>query len=133
GVALAALEICRVAVALRSIPFVGLLDRFRLRDSLPAADSNSIEQASRHVRWAHSLIPLDTNRLLDSHAPACLIRRQRVRVPLCIGVRKNDGEVQAHAWLGQTDSEFPGEFQLLFRVPEDGSEFLNKKPAEAHS
>lgn len=119
GALAAAAVMCRVAVALRRLAFPDLLARFRLTESLPQAPPPAVAQAQTDVRRAHRLLPLAPNCLLDSLTAAALLRRQGFSVPLAIGVRKEHGEVQAHAWLGPAGAGGGQGFQLLYRVPHE--------------
>jgi len=119
GALAAAARMCRVALALRRMAFPDLLARLRLTDALPAAPENAVAQAQADVRRAHRLLPLAPNCLLDSLTAAVLLRRQGFSVPLAIGVRKHEGAVQAHAWLGAAEAKGGEGFQLLYRVPHE--------------
>jgi hypothetical protein len=119
GALAAAAVMCRVAGALRRLAFPDLLMRLRLTDSLPQAPAPAVAQAQTDVRRAHRLLPLAPNCLLDSLTAATLVRRQGFSVPLAIGVRKEQGEVQAHAWLGPAAAGGDQGFQLLYRVPHE--------------
>jgi hypothetical protein len=119
GALAAAALMCRVAAALRRRAFPDLLAGLGLTDALPAAPPCAVQQAQAAVRRVHRLLPFAPNCLLDALTAAALVRRQGYSVPLAIGVRKQQGQVQAHAWLGA--AEAPGEpaFQLLYRVPHE--------------
>lgn len=119
GALSAAVLLCRVAWALGREPFPDLLDRLRLRDAGPPADTERVHQAQADVRRAHRLVPLERNCLLDSLAAAALVRRQGYSVPLGIGVRMEQGEFLAHAWLGAEASAGAEGFRLLYRVPRE--------------
>lgn len=119
GALSAAAVMCRVAIALRRMAFPDLLARLGLTDSLPAAPDPAVAQAQTDVRRAHRLLPLAPNCLLDSLTAAALVRQQGFSVPLAIGVRKQQGEVQAHAWLGAAGTSGGDGFQLLYRVPHE--------------
>lgn len=119
GALKAAALMCRVATALRQRPFPDLLARLGLTDALPAAPPSAVQQAQTDVRRAHRLLPLAPNCLLDSLTAAVLVRRQGFSVPLAIGVRKQQGQVQAHAWLGAAEPRGEPAFLLLYRVPHE--------------
>jgi hypothetical protein len=119
GAIVAATVMCKVALGLRRLAFPDLLARLRLTDSLPAAPPPAVAQAQTDVRRAHRLLPLAPNCLLDSLTAAALVRSRGFSVPLVIGVRKQQGEVQAHAWLGPAGANRSEGFQLLYRVPHE--------------
>lgn len=52
----------------------------------------AVEQAAR-------IAPIQVSCLTRSLALWWLLRRRRIAGELCIGVRKNDGQLQAHAWV----------------------------------
>lgn len=110
---------CRVALGLRRQAFPDLLARLGLTDPLPAAPDPAVEKAQTDVRRAHRLLPLAPNCLLDSLTAAVLVRRAGFSVPLAIGVRRQQGEVQAHAWLGSASAKGGEGFELLYRVPHE--------------
>jgi len=110
---------CRVAIGLRLMSFPVLLDRLRLRETMEWAEPECIAQAQTDVRRAHRLLPLAPNCLLDSLTAATLIRRKGYSVPLAIGVRSEQGEVLAHAWLGREGACGAEGFRLLYRVPNE--------------
>lgn len=119
GVARAALVLCRVAVLLRCRTFLQLLGALRLQETAPPADTARIERAEQLVRWAHRVVPIERNCLLDSLAAAALLRQQGFSAPLAIGVKLQQGVFEAHAWIGsdeQTETSVQG-FRLLYRVP----------------
>ncbi len=119
GVVRAAATLCRVSRALREDDFLRVLDQMGLTESSHEAAAADIEETRRWVRWAHRLVPLEPNCLLDSLAAAVLLRGRGVCAPLSIGVRQCQGNFEAHAWLGDSQAD-PGEgFRLLYRVPED--------------
>lgn len=119
GALAAAMAMCRVAFALGRRPFPDLLTQFRLGDPLPAAPTALVLRAQTDVRRAHRLLPFERNCLLDSLTAATLVRRQGFSVPLAIGVKKQQGEFLAHAWLGGSSAEGMDGFQLLYRVPHE--------------
>ena len=119
GLGQAALALCRVALGLRRHDFKELLRRLRLDQRMPLAETWLVEQEARHVRWAHRLVPLETNCLLDSVTTAALVRRKGFSVPLVIGVQKDGGALQAHAWLGSPSPEDAQKFRPLLRVPSE--------------
>ncbi len=119
GVLAAAAVMCCVTFALRRLAFPDLLTRLRLTESMPQAPPQAVAQAQTDVRRAHRLLPFPPNCLLDSLTAATLVRRQGFSVPLAIGVRKEHGEVQAHAWLGAAGAGGGHGFQLLYRVPHE--------------
>jgi len=119
GALTAAVVMCRVAFGLRRMTFPVLLDRLRLRDVLEWAQPDCIAQAQTDVRRAHRLLPLAPNCLLDSLTAATLIRRKGYSVPLAIGVKSEQGEVLAHAWLGREGARGAEGFSLLYRVPDE--------------
>jgi len=119
GALAAATVMCRVALALRRLTFPVLLERLRLRDRLPPAPIDTVARAQTDVRRAHRLLPLQPNCLLDSLTAAALVRRQGYSVPLAIGVKKERGEMLAHAWLGTGGTNGGDGFQLLYRVPHE--------------
>ncbi len=129
GVGAAATELCRVAKGLRSGSFLKLLDRLQLRQDAPRADAQRVERATRWVRWAHRIVPLEENCLLDCLAAASLVRRQGFSVPLAIGVRMTNSEFEAHAWLGEENLSRATPFKVLYRVPET----LSPDPLHADS
>lgn len=112
----AAALLCRVAVRLRRGNFVALLDSFSLREAAPAASAARIARAQQLVRWAHRVVPLQPNCLLDSVAAAAWLRRSGVSAPLSIGVQMNQS-LEAHAWLGDCPHS-AANFRVLYRVPE---------------
>jgi hypothetical protein len=119
GLSQAALVLCRVALGLRRHDFADLLHRLCLDQKMPPADPALIEQEARRVRWAHRLVPLETNCLLDSVATAALVRRKGFSVPLVIGVQKDGDTLHAHAWLGTPSPQETGNFRPLLRVPRE--------------
>ena len=116
GVAAAAWTLCRVGWGLRRRAFPNLLDRLRLREEMPAATPDFVEEASRWVRWAHRLVPLEPNCLLDALAAAALLRRQGFSVPLSIGVKIEQGAFRAHAWLDGGAQDEDAAFRVLYRL-----------------
>lgn len=119
GAISAAALMCRVAVGLRRLSFPDLLDRLDLREPRQVAPPDCVERARTDVRRAHRLLPLAPNCLLDSLTAATLIRRQGYSVPLAIGVKSEQGEVLAHAWLGAEGAGGAEGFRLLYRVPNE--------------
>lgn len=119
GLSQAALVLCRVALGLRRNDFAGLVSRLRLDQKMPPAEPVLVEQEARRVRWAHRLVPLETNCLLDSVATAVLVRRKGFSVPLVIGVQKDGDTLHAHAWLGTPSPQETGNFRPLLRVPRE--------------
>lgn len=119
GLGQAALVLCRVALGLRRHDFADLVNRLRLDQKMPPAESMLVEQEARLVRWAHRLVPFETNCLLDSVATAALVRRKGFSVPLVIGVQKNGAALHAHAWLGSPSPQETGNFRTLLRVPRE--------------
>jgi len=119
GLSRAAFVLCRVALGLRRHDFADLLSRLCLDQKMPPAEPILVEQEARRVRWAHRLIPLETNCLLDSVATATLVRRKGFSVPLVIGVQKDGDALHAHAWLGTPSPQETGNFRPLFRVPRE--------------
>lgn len=119
GAVFAAALMCRVAYGLRRLPFPDLLDRLGLREPREFAPADCVERARTDVRRAHRLLPLAPNCLLDSLTAATLIRRQGYSVPLAIGVKSEQGEVLAHAWLGAEGAVGAEGFRLLYRVPNE--------------
>ncbi len=117
GMTEAALLLCRVALGLRRKAFPDLLRRLRVNERMPLAEAGLVDQASRHVRWAHRIVPLEPNCLLDSLATAALVRRKGFSVPLVIGVQRERGTLQAHAWLGISSAAEQENFRPLYRVP----------------
>ena len=118
GALVAAAMMCRVAYGLRRRAFPELLEHLRLRNTLPRASENQVKRAQTDVRRAHRLVPLRPNCLLDSLTAAVLVRRQGFSVPLAIGVKMEEGEILAHAWVGSGESAADG-FRLLYRVPHE--------------
>ena len=119
GLSRAALVLCRVAIGLRRHNFAGLLHRLHLDQKMPPAEPMLVEQEARRVRWAHRLVPLETNCLLDSVDTAALVRRKGYSVPLVIGVQKDGATIHAHAWLGNPSPQEIGNFRPLLRVPSE--------------
>jgi hypothetical protein len=119
GLSQATLVLCRVALGLRRHDFADLLRRLRLNQRMPSAEPALVEQEARRVRWAHRLVPLETNCLLDSVATAVLVRYRGFSVPLVIGVQKDGGALHAHAWLGNPSPQEIGNFRPLLRVPNE--------------
>ncbi len=116
GVSQAAWLLCRVAVTLRRSDFIGALDQFHLREVSPPAPDARIARAAQLVRWAHRVVPLQPNCLLDSLTAAAWLRCSGLAAPLSIGVKMNGGALEAHAWLGQC-RESAENFRLLYQVP----------------
>lgn len=114
GVGQAVVVLCRVALGLRRSTLPELLEGLHIQDEAPTAGSACIERATQLVRWAHRLLPLDPHCLLDSLAAAVLVRRQGFSVPLIIGVDRQNGTFQAHAWLGSIASPLGTDFQILY-------------------
>jgi hypothetical protein len=119
GIGQAAVVLCRVAFGIRWSSFPDLLDELRLRDEVPDADEACVDRAAQLVRWAHQLLPLAPNCLLDSLAAAALVRKRGFSVPLIIGVHRETGVLQAHAWLGHSTQERIREFQILYSSHEE--------------
>ena len=117
----AAAVLCWVAFLLRRKTFLRLLDELHLRDKVPPADTHRTDRAAQLVRWAHRLVPLEPNCLLDSLAAAALVRRQGFSPPLAIGVKLQQGTLQAHAWLGNSEEKSVEDFRLLYRIPGESS------------
>jgi len=114
GVLHAASCLLRVTLSLRHESFLRLLQRFRLTDPLPPASPREVADAVRWVRWAHRLVPLQRNCLLDSLAAAVLLRRAGAGSSLAIGVCRDGSAVRAHAWLEGEASGGHG-FEILWR------------------
>jgi hypothetical protein len=119
GLSQATLVLCRVALGLRRGDFADLMRRLRLDQKMPSAEPVLVEREARRVRWAHRLVPFEANCLLDSVATAVLVHRRGYSVPLVIGVQKDGGTLQAHAWLGNPSPQEIGNFRPLLRVPSE--------------
>lgn len=119
GALTASWVLCQVAVSLRRLSFPETLQRLGLHQTLPPAGPEQVACAQADVHRAHRLLPLERNCLLDSLAAAWLVRRQGYSVPLAIGVKLQDGQLAAHAWLGQQAAPDAQDFQLLYKVPAD--------------
>jgi hypothetical protein len=119
GLGGAAVVLCRVALGLRRHAFPELLRRLRLYERMPPAEAALVEQATRRVRWAHRLVPVEMNCLVDSLATAALVHRMGFSVPLVIGVQLQGGSLQAHAWVGEAASREAKDFRPLFRIPSE--------------
>ncbi len=114
GVGVAAVVLCHVALGLRRKSLPELLDRYHIQDECPSASNACVERAAQLVRWAHRLFPLSPNCLLDSLAAAVLVRRQGFSVPLIIGVKRQNGAFQAHAWLHSIATPIAADFEILY-------------------
>lgn len=110
------LLMCGVALRLQRRDFVALLDSYGLRDNAPAATDAALARAQQLVRWAHRIVPLRQNCLLDSLAAAVWLRRRGFSAPLSIGVKLTGDLMEAHAWLGDCAHSVEN-FRLLYRVP----------------
>ena len=116
GVAQAASALCRTAWYLRHRMLPDLLERLGLCDDLPTAPPEGVDQAARWVRWAHRVVPMEPNCLLDSLAAAAVLRAKGYSVPLSIGVKMEDGAFRAHAWLADSAQASAAGFRELYRL-----------------
>lgn len=114
GIGRAAVVLCRVAFGIRRQTLPEILDGFHLRDNVSPAEDDRVERATQLIRWAHRLLPLEPNCIVDSLAAAALVRQQGFSVPLIIGVRRRDGALQAHAWLANSHPPNAHEFEILY-------------------
>jgi len=119
GIVRASAALVKIAIGLRRKPFLSLLNQLRLRDAVAQAPDVQIEQKCRWVRWAHRVVPLEPNCLLDSLAAAALLRQDGFVVQLSIGVRYRQGGFEAHAWLGEDPQGSPEEFRVLYRIAQE--------------
>lgn len=119
GISEAAMVLCRVAFGLRRSNFAELVRRLHLDEKMPAAGAELVEQEARRVRWAHRLVPLETNCLLDSVATAVLVHRRGYSIALVIGVQRDGATLHAHAWLGEPSPQDARNFRPLLRVPSE--------------
>jgi len=106
--------VLRVWFSLHTNSLPGTLARLGLQQNFPEASSAEVVRSQQVTRWAHRILPIGENCLLDSLAAALWLRSRRVSVPLVIGVRHGAADVEAHAWL--EGSEEPGnDFRVLWR------------------
>jgi hypothetical protein len=112
----AAACLLRIAFSLGRQPLPQMLERLGLNAPLPVADSAQIAGALRCVRWAHFLLPLSRNCLLDALAAALFLERRGYAVPLAIGICRKGDELLAHAWLGP-ENDAPETYRILWRSP----------------
>jgi hypothetical protein len=113
----AAARLLQVACLLRVVPFPRLLRWLALDAALPVASPDAVTLAQDRVRWAHRLLPLAPNCLLDALTAAVLLRSDGCGIPLIIGVRRSDGTFQAHAWLGEAKPDTTG-FEIIWHTPD---------------
>ncbi len=111
-VAAACLGRAWAGLRVRNLP--ALMERLGLAHRFAEATTEQVARARQVVRWAHWIVPVRANCLLDSLAAAMWLRRQRLSIPLVIGVRNTQGSVEAHAWL-ERDEPVPADFRVLWR------------------
>jgi hypothetical protein len=84
------------------------------RSSADAADPRTEQLARRTARLvalASTALPLHFSCLQRSAVLHLLLHQQRIRADLRIGVRRNEGSFEAHAWVeiaGQPINDAPG-------------------------
>jgi hypothetical protein len=102
---LTALEVVALAmwieVALKVIPFSRLLQRLsRVSPQTPDAVARvDVHRLTRFVVVAYGLLPVPTTCLRQSLVLHALLERRAVRSHVCLGVARNGGALDAHAWV----------------------------------
>ncbi len=104
----------RVGFVLRKSSLLEILEKLQLRSGCPPATPVDLQRAQQAVGWAHRLVPLAPNCLLDSLASAMWLKSRGVSLPLVIGVRQTGSEIEAHAWLEGSEPP-PDSFRVLWR------------------
>lgn len=96
-IALAIARVLVVAVPLRRInPRLGVADTESPEDTASAGDAALIGPA---IRSAARRLPWRCRCLEQAYAAKMMLRRRRLSNTLYLGVRKVDGEMEAHAWV----------------------------------
>lgn len=118
-----AVEVVRHAVwiecALTLMPFSRLLRRVNHQTSHAASASITpaeYQRLGRFVAVAYDILPLPASCLRQSLVLRALLARRRVPSRVCLGVRKNEDALDAHAWVecdGVLSEDASGQFSEL--------------------
>jgi len=90
-----------VEIALRCVPLARILramERRPLRNASPR-DRAAVERLARLARWPYRVLPLPSTCLRVSLVQVAVLRRREVPATLRLGVRREDGVLDFHAWV----------------------------------
>jgi hypothetical protein len=89
-----------VEAALRIVPLTRILRALeRPTPSPDAVDRAAVERIARLARWPYRLLPLPASCLRISLVQTAVLRRRGLPAALRLGVRRDAGAVDFHAWV----------------------------------
>ena len=90
-----------VEVALRCVPLARILRAMEGRPVTEGSprDREAVERFARLARWPYRVLPLPSTCLRVSLVQVAVLRRRQVPATLRLGVRRQGGVLDFHAWV----------------------------------